>query len=188
MREEPALSPITSTTSAGSSPAISPSTIASAAARLWIVTRWLAMNFIRLPLPKAPTYFCAREKPASTSRQRSKAASSPLAKTTRSFAAACAPVPLTGQSSRIFPCAARFHVDRHRAAFDDDLAPTVARGDAALPRHHLLEGIDAGQRGDQNLGVFGNVARRGGGDPAGPGEPRHRGLGSVVADDLEAVP
>jgi hypothetical protein len=28
--------------------AISPSTIASAVARLWIVTRWLAMNFIRL--------------------------------------------------------------------------------------------------------------------------------------------
>src|SRR5437868_15539969 len=53
MREEPALSPITSKTSAGSSPAISPSTIASAAARLWIVTRWLAINFIRLPLPKA---------------------------------------------------------------------------------------------------------------------------------------
>src|SRR5213076_1790239 len=85
MREEPALSTITSKTSAGSSPAISPSTKASADARLWIVTRWLAMNFIRLPLPKAPTYFCARDMPASTSRQRSNAASSPLAKTRRSL-------------------------------------------------------------------------------------------------------
>src|SRR6202035_4053962 len=60
MREEPALSTITSKTSAGSSPAISPSTKASADARLWIVTRWLAMNFIRLPLPKAPTFLRPR--------------------------------------------------------------------------------------------------------------------------------
>jgi len=64
------------------------------------------MNFIRLPLAKAPTYFCAREMPASTSRQRSNAASSPLAKTTRSLLAAWAPVPLTGQSRRILLCAA----------------------------------------------------------------------------------
>src|SRR6202047_230142 len=44
--------------------------------------------------------------PASTSRQRSNAVSSPLANTTRSFLAAWAPVPLTGQSSRILPWAA----------------------------------------------------------------------------------
>ena len=49
---------------------------------------------------------CARDMPANTSRQRSNAISSPLAKMTRSFLAAWAPVPLTGQSSRILPCAA----------------------------------------------------------------------------------
>jgi hypothetical protein len=52
----------------------------------------------------------------------------------------------------------------------------------------LFEGIDIGQRGDQDLGLFGDVARRGGGDPAGLGKPRHRPLGDVVTHDLEAVP
>jgi hypothetical protein len=56
-----------------------------------------------------------------------------------------------------------------------------------LARHHLLKGIDIGQRGDQDLGLFGDVARRGSGDPTGLGEPRHSPVGDVVADDLEAV-
>lgn len=60
------------------------------------------MNFILLPWPKGPAYFWRREMPASTSF----AAWSPLPKTTRSFRAACAPVPLTGQSRRILPYSA----------------------------------------------------------------------------------
>ena len=40
-----------------------PSTIASAAATLWIATRWLATNFILLPLPKAPRSWTLRAKP-----------------------------------------------------------------------------------------------------------------------------
>src|SRR5262245_52508509 len=106
MREAPALSPITSSTSAGSSPARCPRTKASAVDKLWMVTRWLAMNFILLPWPKGPTYLWARDMPVSTSFAHLNAASSPLQKTTRSFRAACAPVPLTGQSSRILPCPA----------------------------------------------------------------------------------
>jgi hypothetical protein len=39
---------------------------------------------------------------------------------------------------------AGFYVDRQGAAFDDDLAFAVARGDAALARYDLLEGIDTG--------------------------------------------
>src|ERR1700730_16151717 len=193
MREVPALSASTSKTSARSSPAISPSTRASAAARLWIVTRWLAMNFILLPLPKAPTYFCARDMPASTSWQRSKAASSPLAKTTSSFVAACAPVPLTGQSSRILPCAAscaspRAFTSIGRVLHSMTIWPLpLLEAMPPWPAITLLEGIYTGQGGDQDLGLFGGVARRGGGDPASLREPRHRSVGDVIADDLEAV-
>ena len=79
------------------------------------------------------------------------------------------------------------HLDRQGAAFDDDLAHAVARGDAALACHNLLEGIYTRQGGDQDLGLFGSVARRGGGDPASLREPRHRSVGDVIADDLEAV-
>src|SRR5260370_36453439 len=57
---------------------------------------------------------------------------------------------------------ADLHLDRQGAAFDDDLALAIARGDAALVHHHLVEGINAGQRGNQDLDLFGNVARRGG--------------------------
>src|SRR5215471_4263944 len=40
---------------------------------------------------------------------------------------------------------ASLHLDRQGAAFDDDLPAAVTRGDAALARHDLLEGIDVGQ-------------------------------------------
>src|SRR6516165_2943822 len=81
----------------------------------------------------------------------------------------------------------RLRLDRQGAAVDDDLARAVARGDATLARHYLLESVDTGQRGDQDFGLFGDVARRGCGDPAGLGEPRHRSLGDVVTHDFKAV-
>jgi hypothetical protein len=31
--------------------------------------------------------------------------------------------------------------------------------------------VDAGQRGDEDLGLFGDIARRGAGDPDGLGKP-----------------
>ena len=54
MRDVPAPDPTTSTTLCGSSPAFMASTSASAAATLWMATRWLATNFILLPLPIGP--------------------------------------------------------------------------------------------------------------------------------------
>src|SRR5215472_2725609 len=40
---------------------------------------------------------------------------------------------------------ASLHLDRQSAAFDDDLPCAIARGDAALARHDLFEGVGIGQ-------------------------------------------
>ena len=56
-----------------------PSTMASAEATLLIATRRLATYFIRLPLPKAPTSYSLREKPANTGLTLATDLGSPLA-------------------------------------------------------------------------------------------------------------
>src|SRR6266705_792762 len=144
MREAPALSAIASKTSAGSSPAISPSTKASAAARLWIVTRWLAMNFIRLPLPKAPTYFCEHLAAALERRFVATGKDDEVLSGRLGASAAHRAVEQDLALRRELRLPTRLHLDRQGAAFDDDLALAVTRGDAALARHHLVEGIDIG--------------------------------------------
>src|SRR5713101_6404366 len=61
MRDVPAPLPMTLTISSGSSPALMPSTMASALATLWMATSRLARNFILLPLPNADVMGQARE-------------------------------------------------------------------------------------------------------------------------------
>ena len=87
--------------------------------------------------------------------------------------------------SRERGAAALLRLERERAALDDDLPLAVARCDAALAGRHLLEGVDAGERGDQDLDPLSDVARLAGGDAAGFGEALHRRLGDVEAHDLE---
>ena len=55
------------------------------------------------PAPKAPQSWYARANPLKMFAQRAIAAFGPLAYTTASLAAACAPVPLMGQSSSTMP-------------------------------------------------------------------------------------
>ena len=69
MRELPAPPLANLKICSGSSPAFMPSTIASAAATLWIATSRFATYFILLPLPKAPRLWVWREKPANIGTQ-----------------------------------------------------------------------------------------------------------------------
>src|SRR5581483_5920481 len=107
MRDWPAPSRMVAKAWAGSTPARSAKASTSAAAAVCTVTNRLARYFIFEPAPKGPTRCTARLKAARTGAHASRASSGPDAYTTRSPARAWAPVPLTGQSSRVTPTAAR---------------------------------------------------------------------------------
>jgi hypothetical protein len=79
IRDAPAPDPAIFTTRSGSSPAALASTIASAAATLWIATSRFATSFIRVPLPNAPISCAARAKSPNSGICAAMAAVSPLA-------------------------------------------------------------------------------------------------------------
>ena len=68
-----------------------------------MATSKLAINFIFIPLPKAPKSKWALENPSKTGTNRRMSALGPLAYTVRSLRLACAPVPDNGQSSKTTP-------------------------------------------------------------------------------------
>src|SRR3954454_13366800 len=113
------------------------------------------MNFILLPLPNFPKSALFSAKSANKGMHCSIALLSPLAYTTRSRTFACAPVPLSGQSSAMWPAPLKILKGKlvgqpQGAEFGND--PFMLRGSSNFLRN-VVDGLGARKACENDRGL-----------------------------------